>query len=116
MAIVMLAMIAFGIGLVTACANVMFRDVTYVLTVLLRLGMYLSAAVYPISMVPAKFRYGFLFNPLALCLSMARDAVMNTPLPFGIVHVLSALLFSIFVLLGGTFIFFRWETKAVKFL
>jgi ABC-2 type transport system permease protein len=116
MAILMLAMIAFGVGLVTACANVMFRDVTYVLSVLLRLGMYLSAAVYPVSMVPVEFRRAFLFNPLALCLSMGRDAVLNKPLPFELVHVLSALLFSIVVLLAGTFIFFRWETKAVKFL
>jgi ABC-2 type transport system permease protein len=115
-AILMLAMIAFGIGLVTACANVMFRDVTYVLSVLLRLGMYLSAAVYPVSMVPEEFQHSFLFNPLALCLSMARDAVLNEPLPFDIVHVITAALFSLSVLVAGTFIFFRWEKKAVKFL
>jgi ABC-2 type transport system permease protein len=115
-AILMLATIALGIGLVTACANVIFKDVTYLLGVILRLAMYLSAAVYPVTMVPEQFRYRFLFNPLALCLSMARGAVMGGPIPFTVEHVLSAAIFSAVVLLLGTFIFFRWEKKAVKYL
>jgi ABC-2 type transport system permease protein len=115
-AILMLAVIALGIGLVTACANVIFRDVTYLLGVVLRLGMYLSAAVYPVTMVPAQYRYWFLFNPLAFCLSLARDAMMNRPMSFAPEHVLSAVGFALFVLSSGTYIFLRWEKQAVKYL
>jgi ABC-2 type transport system permease protein len=116
LAILMLAMIALGVGMVTSCANVIFRDVTYLLSVVLRLGMYLSAAIYPISMVPQHLRYWFLFNPIALCLSLARNAVMNRPFQFEPVHALSAAAFSIAVLMVGAFVFFRWERQAVKYL
>ena len=115
-AIVLIAMMAIGVGLIAACANVIYRDVAYLITVVLRIGFYFSAVIYPVTMVPETFRHIFLFNPMALCLSMARSAVMNSPPPYALEHVASAVLVA-FVLLGfGTKFFSRWENKAVKFL
>ncbi len=115
-AILLITMLAVGIGLVASCANVVFKDVGYLLGVLLRMGMYFSAAIYPISMVPADMRFWFLFNPLAVCLSMARSAVLHKPMPFGTVHLVSAATIAFMTCWMGSAIFFRWERKAVKYL
>ena len=115
-AMLMLTMMAVGIGLVTSCANVIFKDVSYLLNVIIRIGLYFSATVYPVSMVPANMRYWFLFNPVALCLTMGRSAFLGEPMPFHTVHWVSALLVALISCSLGAAIFFRWEKKAVKFL
>ena len=115
-AIAMLAVMSTGIALVAACANVVYRDVEYLISVVLRIGFYFSAVIYPVTMVPEQFRFLYLFNPVALCLSMARSAVMNSPAPYELVHVVSATVFALVAIAGGTVFFKRWENRAVKFL
>ena len=115
-AILLLTCFGLGIGFVVACLNVVYRDLGYLLSVIFRFMFYFSATIYPITMVPAEFRYYFLFNPVALCLSMARNGFMNRPMPFETVHVASATFLAILCLLIGVWQFPKLESKAVKYL
>jgi len=47
----MLAAFSLGLGLLLAIANARFRDVSYIVTVLLNLLFYMSPIIYPISVV-----------------------------------------------------------------
>jgi ABC-type polysaccharide/polyol phosphate export permease len=114
--IILLGIFATGIGLLVACANVIYRDVQYLITVLLRIGFYLSAVIFPVEMVPERFRYFFLFNPFALALAMARNSVLGRPMPFALEHVISAVVLAIGTYLLGAALFPKWERRAVKFL
>ena len=114
--IVILSGFALGLGMVVACANVIYRDLGYLISVIFRFLFYFSATIYPVSMVPKEFQYYFLFNPIALCLSMGRNGVMNREMPFEPIHVVSACVLSLLIFALGNWTFPKLESKAVKYL
>lgn len=116
LAIVLLTLLATGIALGLACANVLYRDVTYVLRVLLRVVFYASPVIYPLSLVPDRLLGWYLLNPLATLLTMIRTAVTGSTLGFEPVYVGYAGLLSVGCFVAGSTIFARWQNRAVKFL
>lgn len=113
----LLAVFSTGAALFLACANAVFRDVAYVVRVLLRLAFYGAPTIYPVSMISdPEFRHLYMYNPLAVYISMARSAIMDKPLLFTAAQGMWAAAFAILVLLAGAAAFARWERKAVKFL
>ncbi|MBI4816650.1 MAG: ABC transporter permease [Deltaproteobacteria bacterium] len=115
-AILMMASFATGIGLMVACANVVYRDVGYLLGVILRIALYFSAAVYPIEMVPDRLRYLFSFNPVAVYLTLARSAILNRPTGLADEHLIVAAALAFGMLWVGAAFFPRLEQQAVKLL
>ncbi|MEM6371041.1 MAG: ABC transporter permease, partial [Myxococcota bacterium] len=79
LSILLLTLLATGVALGLACANVLYRDVTYVLRVLLRVVFYASPVIYPLSLVPERLQVWYLLNPLATLLTMLRSACTNAP-------------------------------------
>lgn len=116
LAVVLISAFATGIALVAACANAIYRDVNYVLRVALRLFFYCSPIIYTVEMVPEHIRELYLLNPTAVYLSMARNALLNRPMPFDPEHALLATAVALFSLFTGWLVFRRWERRAVKFL
>jgi ABC-type polysaccharide/polyol phosphate export permease len=116
LAVVMLTAFGTGVALVTACANAIYRDVGYTLRVLLRLLFYAAPVVYTVEMVPERMREVFLLNPVAVYVSMARNAVLDRPMPFDAARGALAAVVAVGTLAAGAAIFRRWERKAVKFL
>lgn len=115
-AIVLIAAFSTGIALVLSCINAIYRDVAYVVRVVLRLAFYASPVIYTVDMVPESIRDVYLLNPLAVYLSMARSAVMDAPFPFSAAHAAVATAAAILSLgLGGIW-FRRLQAKAVKYL
>jgi len=114
--ILLLSMFALGIGLIVACINVIYRDLSYLISVIFRFMFYFSATIYPVSMVPKEYQYYFLFNPIALCLSMGRNGFMNRPMPFEVIHVAWASGLALIIFVLGVWFFPKLESKAVKFL
>ena len=117
-----LLMVAFasGLALVAACANAVYRDVGYVIKVGLRLFFYGTPTVYPLELVKAAVPEAayelYLLNPVTVYISLARNAVMNQPLPFEPRHVAVAAFAAILSLVIGGAVFTRWEKQAVKYL
>lgn len=115
-ALIALTSFATGIALVLACAHALYRDVGYVLRVVLRLLFYGSPVIYAVDMVPERLRDVYLLNPVAVYLSAVRSAVMNQALPFGVLHGLIAIVAAGLSLYLGAAFFQRYERQAVKFL
>ena len=120
LAALMMTLFATGIALVAACANAVYRDVGYVIRVVVRLFFYGAPTIYPLSMVknalsPAVYEL-YLLNPVTVYIALTRDAVMNQPFPFEARHVLVAGLFAVASFVLGLSVFTRWEKRAVKYL
>lgn len=114
-----LALIFFfslGLALMLACANAIYRDVAYVVRVVLRLSFYVSPVIYSVEMVPESIRAVYLANPLAVYLSMVRSSIMNQPFGFGAQHAAAAAAVSVLTMALGARLFQRWQAEAVKFL
>ena len=115
-AIAMIGITGTGLALVLSCANVLYRDVGYVLRVVLRLGFYGSPVIYPIELVPDRLLELYALNPMAVYLTMVRSAFTNQPLAMGFGHVIWALAFSLVSFAVGAQLFQRWQARAVRYL
>jgi lipopolysaccharide transport system permease protein len=61
-----------GMGLLTACLNLFFRDFRHLVGIALSLGGFLVPNIYPMSLVPREWRGLYLLNPVAALTEAAR--------------------------------------------
>jgi len=76
-----LMVITVGIGWFFAALNFVFRDTERLLGVLLRLWLFLSPVIYPLSKVPIKFRPIYELNPMCFILVCFRDVLLYHQVP-----------------------------------
>jgi ABC-2 type transport system permease protein len=115
---ILMTLFATGIALVAACANVILKDVGYVLRVLLRIFFYGSPVIYPVSMLHGKpeILAWYLWNPMAVYLSLVRSAILDQPIDLPAPQLVSSVIAALASFASGLWIFGRWEKTAVKFL
>jgi len=53
-----------GLLLILSAANVFFRDIRLVLPFILQLGLYVTPVIYPLTVIPARYRPLFALNPM----------------------------------------------------
>jgi len=63
--ILLTTLLALAVSLFFAALNVKYRDVRYALPFLVQLAMFATPIIYPISMVPQRWRWALLLNPMA---------------------------------------------------
>ena len=104
-----LQMLALGLGFFSAALSVRFRDVMYVLPFLIQLLLYASPVAYGVSAVPDSVRRFYLLNPVAPLLDGLRSALLGR----GDVHWLAigtSAIASVAVLFAGT-LFFLYQDR-----
>ena len=70
--------LAVGIGLFLGPMNVRFRDITHTLPFLLQIWMYATPIVYPLSMVPDRFKFIYSLNPTVGLIEGFRWCLLGT--------------------------------------
>jgi lipopolysaccharide transport system permease protein len=119
--ICLILMMSVGIGLFAAALTVSYRDVQYVIPVMMNLLLYASPVAYSLSTVMERLdknlpqyadiaRIFFMANPLSGLLEAFRISLLgNAPMPWGL--ILYSSIVSILVFLGGAFSFKKMERK-----
>lgn len=102
-------MTALAVGLWLAPLNVKYRDVGHTLPFLSQLWMYASPVVYPVSLVPEKWRLLYSLNPMAGVIEGFRWALLGKDGPDFTVMTVSTVIVAI-LLLGGI-IYFKWMER-----
>jgi lipopolysaccharide transport system permease protein len=75
--VALVALLALACGLLISALNVKYRDVGVALPILIQLWMFVSPVLYPLALVPAKWRNLYLLNPLAGILEGFRVALLG---------------------------------------
>lgn len=99
------AMTALSVGLWLTALNVRYRDIAYTLPFITQIWMYASPIVYPVSMVPEKWRPFYNLNPMTGVIEGFRWALLGKANPD-----LNAIMMSstvVLLLLLGGILFFR---------
>lgn len=104
--LLVLACLAWALGIFVATASVFVRDTQRVANVTLRLLLYASPVIYAVDFVPASYRDAYLFNPIATLFGLFHWAFFDAAPP-GIGHVL-AMTASVMAMLLGAHLFYRW--------
>jgi lipopolysaccharide transport system permease protein len=77
-------LLTLGVVLLLSAVNVFYRDVRFVLPLLVQVWMYASPIIYPVSLVPASYRLLYMLNPMAGLLdSYRRVLVLRQPPVWG---------------------------------
>jgi homopolymeric O-antigen transport system permease protein len=99
-----LSVLALGVGVIAAALMVTYRDVQYVVPVLLQLLFYATPVGYPVAAVPAELRVLVLTNPVSGLLEAARASVLGSSAPsYGaVVYSVGTV---IILLVGAVFLF-----------
>ena len=98
-----------GVGTLLSAINLEFRDVKHVVPFLTQLWMYGSPVVYPISLIPERWRLLYALNPLAGIIEGLRASLFGLPVPWAIIGVSSLSGAAIFAL--GIMHFRRTEPR-----
>ncbi len=115
--LVLAALLALGVGLGTACLNVVNRDVEHFFRFLTRAGLFLSPVMWTLEKIPqsrASLRDILILNPLAVPITMVRNGIDGRPLPVSPGQVAYSVIFCIGSFLIGSMIFKRFEARVVK--
>jgi len=87
-----------GIGLTISTLNLFYRDIQYLINLLLMMWMYLTPVVYPLSLVPKEWVFLYKLNPMVGLVEGYRSAVFNYPFDTGTIIWSAILSIAIFIL------------------
>lgn len=96
-----------GICLMTSTFNLFYRDIQYLVNLLLMLWMYLSPVVYALSLVPKELVPLYKLNPMVGIIEGYRSSIFGTPFDIG--AIIWSLAISIIIFLLGFWIFKKAE-------
>lgn len=110
-----LTLVTLGATFFFATANVYYRDVSHILQIVLQLWFYVSPVIYSQDLVPAKYMFLFKLNPMVYVLNGFRMAVYHGQLPAW-TNVFASFTCGIIAMLGGFYIFRRYQDEFVFYL
>jgi ABC-type polysaccharide/polyol phosphate export permease len=70
-----------GLSLFFAASNLIYRDIQYLLSLLLTLWMYLTPVIYPADLIPARYKIFFQLNPLSVIINAYRQTILGGGAP-----------------------------------
>ncbi len=98
--VILITLLALGVGMWMSALNVKYRDIRYALPFLIQLWMFASPVIYPASLMPAKWRWVLWLNPLTGIIEGFRSSLFGvnkfdwTALGFSTAMTLAVLVYS----------------------
>lgn len=94
-----MALLGLGVGMVVSSLTTKYRDLSFLVTFGIQLLMYASPIVYPLSIVPIKYKWIILLNPMTSIIETFKHGFIGVGVfePFWLIYsfVISVLLFFI---------------------
>jgi len=110
-----LLLLAIGLSFFLSALYIRFRDIKHLWGVFLQLGFWLTPVIYPVSVIPEKFRLLFNLNPMYGIIHNFREIVIygNTP---EIYSTLFSLAFSLLIFFLGYLLFEHMSDKFAEYI
>ncbi len=89
-----------GLCLLSSAMHTMFRDIKYIVELILLIWFYATPIFYPLSFVPDNIRRFFLLNPLTVFINLYRGILLDRQMPEAGLLLLALLLSMAFLVLG----------------
>ena len=92
-------MLALGVGLFAGALNVAYRDVGQMVPLILQVWQYATPIIYPVSLVPERWRGLYMLNPMAgIVDSYRRIVLLGQPPEWGYLALASGISSALFIL------------------
>jgi lipopolysaccharide transport system permease protein len=76
--VLIMAALGLGLGIIVSALTTRYRDLQILVTFGVQLGMYATPVIYPISMIPAKYHWLILANPMSALVETFRFAFLGS--------------------------------------
>jgi lipopolysaccharide transport system permease protein len=100
---------ATTVGMWMSALNVKYRDVRYALPFALQIWMYVTPIIYPVTFIPARWRWLITLNPLSGMIQGFRSAIFGRPFDWFAIAISTAI--TLGVLVCAIFEFRRMERE-----
>jgi lipopolysaccharide transport system permease protein len=107
--VVLLMVLALGVGMWMSALNVKYRDVRFALPFLTQIWMFLSPVIYPLSGLPPKIKLVLMINPVTGIVEGFRSALFGLPFKWPAILISAAL--AVIILIYAAFWFRRMEKQ-----
>jgi len=84
-----MAILSLGAGILISSMTTKYRDIKFLIGFGLQLWMYATPVVYPVSVVPDRFRFFYMLNPLASIVETFRYAFLGKGMVNGVDFLIS---------------------------
>jgi len=98
-----------GLSLFLAAINLIYRDIQYLLSLIVSLWFYLTPVIYPTDIVPDRFKLIFKLNPMSVITNAYRESILAGGVPN-----LNSLSIALVVSLVSLFLGFKYFKKLEK--
>lgn len=105
--VALVTLLALGIGLLFSALTVKYRDIRFALPFLIQVWMFATPVIYPVSLVPAKWRWALALNPVTGTVEGFRAALFGRPMPW--FYLAYSVAFGIVMLVYAAYSFRRLE-------
>lgn len=96
--VVLLVLLALGVGMIFASLNVKYRDIKHTLPFVVQLWLFMTPIIYPTSIIPERFRILIAFNPAAGIIEAFRACILpNKPVDWNSLWISGSITLVIFV-------------------
>jgi lipopolysaccharide transport system permease protein len=76
--ILIMAILGLGFGLIFSALTAKYRDIRFLISFGVRLAMYTSTVIFPLSAVPEAYKHFILFNPMSPIIETFRSIFFNS--------------------------------------
>ncbi len=103
-----MAALGLGVGILVSSMTTKYRDLTFLVSFGVQLWMYATPVVYPMSQIPGKWQWVYMFNPMAAVIETFRYAYLGAG-TIDPVRLLTSAGITIAILAFGIIMFSRVE-------
>jgi len=104
------SLFVLGLTLMAAALNVYFRDIKHFLEVLLNLWFWVTPIIWPLGLLPEKYRGLANLNPFTSFIQAYRDIILDGKFP-QMLTVLLVVIIGISIFLFGAFVFHKRQRR-----
>jgi homopolymeric O-antigen transport system permease protein len=70
-------LLTLGLVLFASAVEVFYRDVRFIVPLAIQLWMYATPVIYPVNLVPERFRFIYMLNPMAVLIESYRAIILK---------------------------------------
>lgn len=101
--------VIYGLALIVSIANAFFRDLEYLIAVLISLLFWMTPIVYPLDAVPERYRVFLAMNPVTYLIQAWRELFFNNTINWHYISI--SLITAAVVLIAGLLVFKKFDKK-----
>ena len=103
-----MAVLGLGFGILISSLTTKYKDLNFVMSFFVQLWMYATPIVYPLSIVPEKYRLLVILNPMASIVETFRGAFLGVS-SIELSHIFISVSFTLLIFFLGLLMFNRVE-------